>query len=64
LRRDIEFGAYLFEHREQRVRGLRAVGRRVDANHGIARAEKEAIKNACRDATRVVGGMIGLQPDR
>ena len=49
---------------EQRVRIVRAVGRRIDPDHGIAGAEKQPVENARRDAARIVGRVIGLEPHR
>ena len=64
LRRDVELDPDVVEHRQQTMRALRAVGRGVDADHGVARAEQQAVENARRDAARIVGRMIGLQPHR
>jgi hypothetical protein len=61
---DVELGAYLVEHREQRVRALGAVGRGVDADDGIAGAQQKAVEDARGDGAQIVGGMIGLQPHR
>ena len=44
--------AELVEHGEQRVRPLRAVGRGIDADDGIAGAEQQAVENAGGDAAR------------
>jgi len=46
------------------VRPLRAVGGGIDADDGIAGAEKKAIENAGGNAGEIVGRMIGLQPYR
>ena len=62
LGRDVEFGADLVKHDEERVGIIRAVGRRVDPDHGIAGAEKQPVENARRDAARIVGRVIGLEP--
>ena len=64
LRRNVELDPDLVEHRQQRVRILGAVGRRIDADHGVAGAEQQAVENARRDAARIVGRMVGLQPHR
>jgi hypothetical protein len=64
LRRDVELSDNLIEHRQQSVRARRTVGRRIDTDHRIARAEEKPVENAGRDAARVVGRMIGLQPHR
>ena len=64
LRRDGVALAHLVEHREQRARGIDAVGRRIDADHRIARAEQQAVEHGCGDAARIVGRMVGLQAHR
>ena len=64
LRRDVELDAHLVEHGKERMRPLRAVGRGIDADDGIAGAEEEAVENARGDAGGIVGRMIGLQPHR
>jgi hypothetical protein len=64
LGRNIEFAAYVVEHHEQLVSALRAVSRRIDADHGIARAEQQAVENTGRDTAQVIGWMIGLEPHR
>ena len=42
---------------------LRAVGGGVDADHGVAAAEEQAVEDAGGDAARVVGRVVGLQAD-
>ena len=64
LRRNVEFGSDLIKHDEKRVSIVRAVGRRVDADDGIAGAEQKPIENTRGDAARIVGRVIGLQPYR
>ena len=64
LRRDVELDAHVLEHRQERMGALGTVGRGVDADDGVARAEQEAVENARRDAGEIVGGVIGLQPHR
>ena len=64
LRRDVELAADLVEHRDKLVRALDAVGRRIDADHGVARAEQQPVEDAGGDAARIVGRMVGLQPHR
>jgi len=49
LGRDVELGAHLVEHAEQRMRALGTVGRGVDADDGVAGAEQEAVENARGD---------------
>ena len=64
LRRDGVALAHRVEHREQRARGIDAVGRRVDADHRVAGAEQQPVERGCGDAARIVGRMVGLQAHR
>ena len=61
LGRDLVAAAQLVEHVEQRPCRRDVVGCRIDADHRIANAIGQTIENRCRDATQVVGRMIGLQ---
>jgi hypothetical protein len=40
---------------------MQAIGRRIDADHGVADAEHQAIEDARGDSARVIGWMIGRQ---
>ncbi len=64
LRRDVELLPDGVEHHEQRMRALHAVGCRIDADDGVAGAEQQPVENAGRDAARIVGRVVGLQPRR
>ncbi len=64
LGRDVELGAHLVEHGDERMRALGAVGRGVDADHRVAGAEQEAVEDARGDGAQIVGRVIGLQPHR
>jgi hypothetical protein len=47
---------------QQRDRLPRGVGRRVDADDGVAGALQQPVDDRGRDAERVVGRVVGLQP--
>ncbi len=62
LGRDLIALDHRIEHLQQLADAARAVGGRVDADHRIAVAVKQAVEDAGGDAGRIVGGVIGLQP--
>ena len=64
LRRDFIFVDDAIKHIQQGANGRHAVGRRIDADHGVAAAIEQAVENARRDAGRIVGRMIWLQSRR
>ncbi len=63
LGRDLEARPQLVDQLKQEHRLSGAVGRRVDADHGIAAAVHEAIQDGGADALRIVGRMVGLEAD-
>ncbi len=64
LRGNGELFAQLIEHREQRVGMHGTVGRRIDADDGVAGAKQKPVENTCGNAAGIVSRMIGLQPHR
>ncbi len=56
--------AHGVQHGQQSDSGVHAVGRRIDADHRIACAQQQSIERGRRDALRIIGGMVGLQPYR
>ena len=64
LRRDLELDADLVEHRQQRVRALGTVGRRVDADHRVAAPSSRPSRMLAAMPRGIVGRMVGLQPHR
>ena len=64
LRRNLVGVDHVVEHSQQRAHGGHAVCRGIDADHRIAAAIEQAVKNAGGDAGRIVGRMVRLQPRR
>ncbi len=50
------------EHAAQALQRGHAVGHRVDADHGVARAQHQPVQHRGRHAAQVVGRVVGLQP--
>jgi hypothetical protein len=59
---DVEPGAHLVEQVQQVGGGVRGVGGGVDADHRVAAAEQQPVEGGGRDALRIVGRVVRLQP--
>ena len=64
LRRHVEAQAQLVQHRQQADAGIDVVCGRVDADHGVAPAQQQAVQQARRDPARVVGRVVRLDARR
>ena len=62
LRRDVVAAADGVEQVQQIGGGVRRIGGRVDADHGVAAAQQQSVEHRRGDTARVVGRMVGLQP--
>ncbi len=61
LGRDLIVRADAVQHVEEGFHGSDVVAGGIDADHGIAATEAEAVENAGGDALQIVGGMIWLE---
>ena len=64
LGRDVIAGNHVVKHLKQRCRRLKAVGCRIDADHGVADAKKQAVQGGDGDAGRIVFELGLLSPER
>ncbi len=64
LGRNLVLLDHLVEQVIQRHERRDTVGGRVDANHRITRPVEQAVEHRGGDATRVIGGVVGLQTHR
>src|SRR5688572_5916526 len=56
--------AYTNQHLQQGEHSSWRIGGRINSNHGITSAIQQSIYNTGCNAFGIIGGMIGLQPNR